>query len=116
VQTAIALRTWFVGDVDSSTAAGHHHSSSLAGAKLGFLVLLLAALGFFLVRHPLAMLVKTRKRVTVDRASLWGWTAIYGGITALSSGWLILAQGLWGLAILGLVGGMLLLFNLWHRR
>jgi hypothetical protein len=77
------------------------------------LVFLLAALGFFLVRHPLAMLVKTRKRATADKVSLWWWVAIYGGITALSSGWLILAQGLWWLAIMGLVGGMLLLFNLW---
>jgi hypothetical protein len=77
------------------------------------LVLLLAALGFFLVRHPLATLVKTRKRAAADRASLWGWAAIYGGIAALSGGWLILAEGLWGLAIMGLVGGMLLLFNLW---
>jgi hypothetical protein len=77
------------------------------------LVLLLAALGFFLVRHPLATLVKTRKRAAADRAWLWGWAAIYGGIAAFSGGWLILAQGLWGLAIMGLVGGMLLLFNLW---
>jgi hypothetical protein len=77
------------------------------------LALLLAALGFFLVRHPLAMLVKTRKRAMADKASLWWWVAIYGSITTFSSGWLILAQGLWGLAIMGLVGGMLLLFNLW---
>jgi hypothetical protein len=77
------------------------------------LVLLIAATGFFLVRHPLATLVKTRKRAAVDRVSLWWWVAIYSGITALSSGWLILAQGLGWLVIMGLVGSILLLFNLW---
>ncbi|MBI1877311.1 MAG: YwiC-like family protein [Chloroflexi bacterium] len=77
------------------------------------LVLVVAALGFFLVRQPLAMLVKTRKRTSADRGYLWRWTAIYGGLTVLSSGWLVLAQGLWWLALMGFVGGISLLFNLW---
>ncbi len=83
------------------------------------LVLLVAAAGFFLVRHPLVTLIKTRKRASVGKAALRQWAAIYGGITILSSGWLILAQGLWWLAMMGLVGSMLLLFNLWlvsHRQ
>jgi hypothetical protein len=77
------------------------------------LVLLLAALGFFLVRYPLAVLVKTRKRATADKALLWRWTAIYGGLTVLSGGWLVFVQGLWWLAAMGLFGGLLLLFHLW---
>ena len=76
-------------------------------------VLLLAALGFFLVRHPLVILVKTRKRVGAGKAGLWQWAAIYGGLTAFSGGWLVLAQGLWWLAAMGLLGGILLLLHLW---
>ncbi|MBE7551268.1 MAG: YwiC-like family protein [Anaerolineales bacterium] len=77
------------------------------------LLLLLAALGFFLVRYPLAVLVKTRKRATADKALLWRWTAIYGGLTVLSGGWLVFVQGLGWLAVMGLFGGLLLLFHLW---
>jgi hypothetical protein len=77
------------------------------------LVLLVAAASFFLMRLPLALLIKSRKRVSGGKASLWQWAVIYGGITIFSSGWLILAQSLWWLAMMGLVGSMLLLFNLW---
>jgi hypothetical protein len=48
------------------------------------LVLLVAAGGFFRVRHPLAMLVKTRKRASVGKAALQQWVAIYGGLSLLS--------------------------------
>ncbi len=75
--------------------------------------LLIAAFGFFLVRYPLATLVKTRRRSSPNRLYLWRWVAIYGGIAALSGGWLVVAQGLWGLVPLGLAGGLLLLFYLW---
>jgi hypothetical protein len=77
------------------------------------IVLLVAALGFFLLRFPLATLVKTRRRRNSDRAYLWQWTAIYGALTALSGGWLVLVQTLWWLVPLGLLGGLLLLFHLW---
>lgn len=77
------------------------------------LILLIAAFGFFLLRDPLATLVKTRRRNRTDRAYLWRWAAIYGGLTALSGGWLVLGEGLWWLVPLGLVGGWLLLFHLW---
>lgn len=77
------------------------------------LALLLAALGFFLARYPLAVLVKTRKRATADKAALRRWAAVYGGLTILAGGWLVLVQGLWWLAPMGLFGGLLLLFHLW---
>lgn len=77
------------------------------------IVLLVAAVGFFLARFPLATLVKTRWRRNTGRAYLWQWTAIYGGITALSGGWLVLVHGLWWLVPLGLLGGLLVLFHLW---
>ena len=77
------------------------------------IILLVAALGFFLLRFPLATLVKTRRRSRTDRAYLWLWVAIYGGITALSGGWLVVGYNLWWLVPLGIMGGMLLLFPLW---
>jgi hypothetical protein len=75
--------------------------------------LLVAAVGFFLARQPLALLVKTRKRANADKVHFWRWSAIYGGLTVLSGGWLVLGQGLWWLVIMGLAGGLLLIFNLW---
>lgn len=68
------------------------------------LVLLVATFAFFLMRYPLATLVKTRKRAKVDKAYLWHWAAIYGGIAILSGNWLILAYGLWWLLGTGVVG------------
>jgi len=76
-------------------------------------VLLVAALGFFLVRYPLALLVKMRRRSRVDKTHLQRWALIYAGITAISGGWLVLAAGLWWLVPMGVVGGLLLLFHLW---
>jgi len=77
------------------------------------LVLMIAALGFFLVRYPLALLVKTRNRSNTDRAYLWRWVLIYGSVTALCGAWLVLARQLWLLIPLGLLGGLLLGFHLW---
>lgn len=82
------------------------------------IALLVAALAFYLLRYPLANLVKTRRRPGADRAYLLGWAGLYGAITVLSGSWLVLAQGLWWLLPLGLLGGLLLLFHLWlvYRR
>jgi len=79
------------------------------------LVLIVAALGFFLVRYPLALLVKTRnrKRTNSDKAHLWRWTLIYGGLTVLSGAWLVLVRQLWWLIPLAIFGGLLLGFHLW---
>ncbi len=77
------------------------------------LILWVAAFGFFLLRYPLALLVKTRKRPTADRAYLWRWVAIYAGLTVLSGGWLVLWEKLGWLAIMALGGGLLLGLHLW---
>lgn len=77
------------------------------------IALLAAALAFFLLRYPLATLVKTRRRPGADRAYLARWAGVYGGIAAICGGWLVLAHGLWWLLPLGLLGGLLLLFHLW---
>jgi hypothetical protein len=75
--------------------------------------LLVAAFSFFLMRYPLATLVKTRKRTYTDKPYLWRWTAIYGSIAVLSGSWLILAYGLWWLLVVGVVGGLLIGLHLW---
>jgi hypothetical protein len=77
------------------------------------LILVVAALGFFLLRQPLALWVKTRKRATTDKVYLWRWIAIYSGLTVLSGAWLVLAQGLWWLVAMGFLGMVLLLCHLW---
>ncbi|MEW5957469.1 MAG: YwiC-like family protein [Chloroflexota bacterium] len=77
------------------------------------LVLVVAALVFFLARFPLATLVKTRRRRNPGRFDQWQWVAVYSGVTLLSGAWLVLAQGLGWLAPLGLVGGLLLGYHLW---
>jgi hypothetical protein len=78
------------------------------------LALVGAALCFFLMRSPLVTLVKTRKRSgPTAKTYLWSWAAIYGGLTTLSGGWLILDEGLWGLVAGGAVGAATLLLHLW---
>jgi hypothetical protein len=77
------------------------------------LLLLVAALSFFLLRYPLALLVKTRRRATADRTYLASGAAVYAGVAAASGGWLVLVEGLWWLAVMGLAGGLLVLFHLW---
>lgn len=77
------------------------------------LILVIASFSFFLVRFPLATLVKKRRSTRVDRRYLWQWVAIYGGFTILSGGWLILGENLWWLAVIGVGGVMLLGFHLW---
>lgn len=76
-------------------------------------LLLIAAFGFFMARCPLVTLVKTRRRATANRVALWRWVAIYGGVAALSGAWLVVAYQLWWLVLMGVVGGLLLLFHLW---
>ena len=77
------------------------------------LMLPVAALGFFLGRYPLVLLVKTRRRTKTNKAYLWRWAVIYGGMATLSGGWLMFVHGLWWLAPLGIGGTLLLLFHLW---
>ncbi len=76
-------------------------------------ILFVAALGFFLVRFPLATLVKTRKRGTTQAPFLWRWAAIYAVISAGAGGWLVLNQTLWWLAAMGVFGTALVGFHLW---
>lgn len=75
--------------------------------------LIASALGLFLLRFPVDILIKTRKRPNADRAWLIRWAAVYGAIAAIGGGWLIGVDRLWALLPLGAFGLGLLLYHWW---
>lgn len=77
------------------------------------LLLLVAALGFFLMRYPLAILVKTRRRPSPARKSLWGWSVVYGALAVIFGVGVAVGYSLWWLLPLGALGGALVAFHLW---
>jgi hypothetical protein len=77
------------------------------------ILLIAASLGFFLLRFPVDLLIKTRKRPTTDRAWLIRWAVMYGAVTVLCGLWLVVVDRLYGLAPLGAVGAMLLAYHWW---
>jgi hypothetical protein len=77
------------------------------------LILIAAALAFFLLRYPLATLIKTRKRPVIDRPWLLRWSIGYALIAAPGGAWLILIERLFFLIPIGLIGAMLVAFHLW---
>ncbi len=77
------------------------------------LILIMAALAFFLVRYPLATIIKTRKRPATDRAWRLRWSIGYGAMAALCGAWLIVIERLYFLIPIGLIGATLVAFNLW---
>ncbi len=76
-------------------------------------LLIVAALGLFLLRFPVDTLIKTRKRPQADRRWLIQWTVIYGSIAAIGGGWLVLLDRLYALIGFGLIGGTLLVYHWW---
>jgi hypothetical protein len=77
------------------------------------ILLIAAALGLFLVRYPINTLIKTRKRPQSDRAWLIRWAVVYGSITAICGGWLIVIDRLYWLMPLGVMGAALLVYHWW---
>lgn len=77
------------------------------------ILLILAALGLFLVRFPIDTLIKTRRRPTADRARLIRWVIVYGSLAAICGGWLMIVDQLYALIVLGLLGAALLIYHWW---
>ena len=77
------------------------------------ILLIASMLGLFLVRFPIDLLIKTRKRPTADRAWLIRWVVIYGSIAVLCGLWLIVVDRLYALIGLGLIGAALLVYHGW---
>ena len=75
--------------------------------------LIVAALGFFLLRFPIDLLIKTRKRPTADRSWLIRWAIVYSVVTLISGLWLVVIDRLYGLLPLGLIGAALLVYHWW---
>jgi hypothetical protein len=76
-------------------------------------VLLIAALGLFLLRFPLATLVKTRQRSDANRSRLIRWAMGYASIALISGGYLIVIERLAWLIPIGLIGALVALLHLW---
>jgi YwiC-like protein len=66
------------------------------------LLLALTVLGFFLMRYPLMLSIKSR--APGARRDAWRWSAIYAALTVISGVWLMLASRLWLLIPVGALG------------
>lgn len=75
------------------------------------LFLALAAFGFFLLRYPLMLAIKSR--APDARAQSLRWSAIYAVLTTAFGGALVLSSRLWLLLPFGLLGFGTLGFYLW---
>ncbi len=76
-------------------------------------VFLAAALGLFLLRFPLATLVKTRKRSDTSRPVMFRWAIVYASIALISGVYLIVIERLVWLIPIGAIGAMVALLHLW---
>ena len=76
-------------------------------------LLILAALGLFMLRFPIDTVIKTRKRPNADRAWLIRWAILYGSIAAISGGWLVVVDRLYALIGFGMIGAVLLVYHWW---
>ena len=77
------------------------------------MLLILAALGLFLLRFPIDTVIKTRRRPQADRAWLIGWAIGYGSLAAICGGWLVILDRLYALIGFGVIGVALLLYHWW---
>jgi hypothetical protein len=66
------------------------------------LLLTLTVFGFFLLRYPLMLAIKTR--APAARRNALRWSAIYVALTACSGAWLLMASQEWLLIPLGALG------------
>lgn len=71
----------------------------------------LAAFGFFLVRYPLMLLVKTRNLNAEGNA--WLWSSVYGMMAFAGGVAVLILTQVWELVLIGLVGGGWLGIHLW---
>ena len=78
--------------------------------NLNALLLTLTVFGFFLLRFPLMLAIKSR--APDARASALRWSAIYAALTAAFGVLLLLSARLWALVPLGALGGVTLVVYL----
>ncbi|MBI4787098.1 MAG: YwiC-like family protein [Chloroflexi bacterium] len=84
-----------------------------AGAwSVSVILFALTAFGFFLLRYPLMLAVKSRAREA--RLDALRWSAIYGSATVVLGAALILVSQQWLLVPIGALGFVSLVVYLWH--
>ncbi len=84
-----------------------------AGAHPAELLLfILTAFGFFLMRYPLMLAVKSK--APSARAEAWRWSVLYGALTLLAGGALMMITQLWLLVPIGVLGLISLAVYLAH--
>jgi hypothetical protein len=72
----------------------------------------LTAFGFFLLRYPLMLAIKSRSNTA--RVTAWQWSAVYGALTVVAGTALLLTSQLWSLIPIGLAGFISLVVYLWY--
>lgn len=98
--------------VGIGTASLHSGISVTSRASGSLLLFAFTAFGFFLLRYPLMMVVKSRNAST--RAEAAKWSAIYGVITVVGGMCLMFTARLWSLVPLGILGVVSLFVYLWQ--
>jgi hypothetical protein len=76
------------------------------------ILFVLTAFGFFLLRYPLMLAIKSKSNVA--RLTAWQWSAIYGALTIAAGAALLLTSQLWSLIPVGLLGFISLAVYLWY--
>ncbi len=85
-------------------------SDNLILTSVTLLLFVLAAFGFFLVRYPLMLLIKTRNS---NEGHVLRWSSVYGAVTLIGDVATVVLTQVWELVIIGLIGGGLLGIHLW---
>jgi len=86
-------------------------SDNVILTSVTLLLFVLAAFGFFLVRYPLMLLIKTRHS-NAEGHVLW-WSSVYSVVTFVGGVAAVVLTQVWELVIIGLIGGGLLGLYLW---
>ncbi len=79
---------------------------------LDLVLLSVTVFGFFLLRYPLMLVIKSRPGSA--RTVAWRWAAFYAAVTALAGTMLMAQTRLWLLVPMGLLGFISLSIYLWH--
>ncbi len=85
-------------------------AAGMANVELALFAL--TAFGFFLLRYPLMLAIKTKSNAA--RLAAWQWSVAYGALTIVAGAALMLISQLLALVLVGLLGLISLVAYLWH--
>ncbi len=81
-------------------------------ANIELALFALTAFGFFLLRYPLMLAIKSKSNSA--RLAAWQWSAAYSAVTVVAGAALMIISQLWALIPVGLLGLISLVVYLWH--